>query len=177
MTSILEVQVNTDRSRRVFFRPLGRALRGPADFSTARSKSDFDQAKRWPERIPGQVLGINFQTGEKYIREPLHDSEQITNKQRIEGRGLKLPPIRELITSESVGTWLYWIKNGVRDGHLKITAGEIPPESEWPDKPRRSFIRNENTPQTGFADAIDRLTAAIELQTKLFARILETKSR
>lgn len=176
--TILEVQTRTEQARQVFFRPLGRSLRGPVDFSSrARSKDDYENARRWPEPIPGEVLGINLETGEKYVREPLYDAAHATTREIItQKRGMKLQPQLTPVESESVTTWLHWIKKGVKAGVLRVIQGEIPPEDKWVGKPRLSFIRNEQKPSTNqLAEAIDRMTSAIELQTKLLARLLEAK--
>lgn len=170
---IVEVAVNTPRAQQLFFRPLARRLRGPADFSNPQTKAEFQLKQVWQEPVPAQVLGINLTTGEKYIREPLHDKEHSTVRNLIERKGYKLPPEREVIEADSIATWVYWLNKEIEAGNMRVIAGTMPQQSDVEGEPRLHFIFTpRESSEAKMAKALDSLTAAVEAQTKMLTAVL-----
>jgi len=169
--NVLECEAVSPNGRRLFFRPIGRPIRGRMDFSTTRTKRAFQLQESWPEPVPGQILGINLDTGEKYVREPLHDNEQTNNRQRVLGRGLALPPERVPFESESLATWVYWLARAIESGDLRIVSGKLPSADSLDGEPRKHFITEP--PQDKTADMMGALTKAIETNTKIVRAFLK----
>lgn len=117
----------------------------------------------WPQPIPGQELSVNFEAGEVTVREPLWDAPHNAIRQKVEAKGMKLPPGSES-TTVAPATAFYWLTNALESGDCKIIDGTMP-------------TRVDGEVQTRFhstapVEPIDRLTAAIEKQTELMARLL-----
>jgi hypothetical protein len=179
----VEVEVAGADAAQLFFRPIRRPVRGRADFSTARTKSALALREHWPEPVPGQILGIDAD-GTKYLREPLHDKEHAKVAQRIKNKGFVLPDERETFASESIVTWLYWLRRAVDAGLARVVKGELPPIEalEPPRKrparderlPRKAFILDEpgESPTAKLATAIENLSANIAVQTGVMQKLL-----
>ena len=123
------------------------------------------KAHEWPVPIPSQRLGID-PDGNGYIREPLHDGEFAPIKEKIEKMGMKLEPAVQEFPAIDLPTWLFWMQRAVESGLAKVVGGKLPDHIEG--KPKMNFVLNE--PPTS---ATDKLTAAIERQTTMFAKLLE----
>jgi hypothetical protein len=172
--NIVEVEVSAPNGRKLFFRPIGRPVRGRINFNDARTPAEFQRAQRWPEPVPGVVLGINLDTGEKYMRDPIHDDQYTSVRQRILRYGFQLPPANETFDSESLATWVYWLQRAVEGGCARVIKGELPPVESLEGEPRKSFISNpRRNPNSGMTDALKAMTNALENQTKVFEALLK----
>jgi len=169
--NVLECEAVSPNGRKLFFRPIGRAIRGRVDFSTGESERSFRLKKAWPEPVPGQILGINLDTGEKYVREPLHDNEQTNNRQRVLGRGLALPPERVPFESESLVTWAYWLAKAIESGDLRIVRGKLPSIDSLDGEPRKHFITEPQQNKT--ADVMEKLVKTLDLNMKVMRAMLK----
>lgn len=168
--NIVEVEVAAQNGRKLFFRPIGRAVRGRVNFA------DIDQkrAKRWPEPIPGIILGLNLETGEKYMRDPIHDDEYTSVRQRILHNGYQLPPSREEFDSESLATWVYWLQRAVDGGCARVIKGQLPAVESIEGEPRKSFISNpRRNPNANMAEAFSAMAKAVENQTKVLEALIK----
>lgn len=182
--SPVEVEMCAPFDRQISFRPIRRVLRGRVDFSRGTTKTAVAMRDAWPEPIPGQIVGIS-ETGEKYIREPLYDKEHVKVAQRIKNKGMMLPDERESFASESIVTWLYWLRRIVDAGHGRVVKGTLPPIEELEPTPRRkprdeskarkSFILDEPEESAieKLADAMDRLATNVAQNTVIMQRLLE----
>jgi hypothetical protein len=172
--SVVEVEVCGPAGRQLFFRPIGRALRGRLSFADARTTSQFEQQRRWPEPVPGLVLGVNLATGEKYLRDPIHDPEHRAVQQRIAKYGFQLPPERETFESESLATWIFWLHKAVTAGLARVIKGELPPLDTLEGEPRRHFITAPpRSPNAGMVEAFSALAKAIEANTHVMTAVLD----
>lgn len=166
--------VEFQAEKRIFFRPLGRPIRGTVDLTRPKHKGEYSLAERWPEPVPGLILGVDLGTGEKYIRDPLYDPEHYAVRTRIERYGHTLPPERERFDGESVVTWLYWLAREVKAGSMRVVAGEIPPLESFDQKPRLHFIRNvQPSDQQQLAGTLAAMTKAIEQNSAVLAELLK----
>lgn len=172
--NVVEVEVSASNGRKLFFRPIGRAVRGRVNFADARTPSEFQRAQRWPEPVPGAVLGINLDTGEKYLRDPIHDDEYTSVRQRILRYGFQLPPAREEFDSESLATWVYWLQRAVDSGCARVVQGKLPPVESLEGEPRKSFISNpRRNPNANMVEAFNAMAKAVENQTKVLEALIK----
>lgn len=184
----VEVEVCAPNNRQYLFPPTGKTLRGRIDFSTVKSKSELSLRDLWPDPIPGKVIGIN-ESGEKYVREPLHDPENTKTRLTIQSRGMVLEDERENFRSESSVTWLYWLRRAVDSGLARVIKGELPPIDEL-EPPRKRRLHDERQPKKDFIlsppeeSPLDRLAAAMETMatnaaanTQIMQRLLEKLDR
>src|SRR5579862_5889127 len=107
--STIEVEIDGAANEQLFFAPLQRRIRGKFDLNRVAEPLARMKTREWPQPIPGQRLGIDLETGQGYLTEPLHESANGAIKERIL-RTAKLGPEREAFASVHVPTWLYWIK-------------------------------------------------------------------
>jgi hypothetical protein len=161
----IEIEIDGKHNEAFHFRPLGRNIRGR--FDLVRETEPLAMMKRgeYPLPIPSQRLGIDLDSGEGFIAEPLHDDENTAIRDAIEQRGFKLPPAREAFASVHAPTWLFWIRRAVESGLARIVKGSIP--DDIGGDPQKSFITTRPEPKTD-----DRLVAAIERQNELMAALL-----
>jgi hypothetical protein len=159
-------EVGNGLNQSLHFRPLQRKIRGTFDFMRVNEPMGKVRGATEPGPIPGQRLSFDFDSSVGAIIEPLHAPEHRVLKERIEGKGQKLPPEREEFTGQDGCTWAFWLLSAVKAGLVRIVSGKIP--ENLPGKPRVNFIAAEKQPAT------DRLAAAIERQNELFAALLET---
>ena len=180
----VEVEVCAPQSRQLFFSPVGKTVRGRVDFAHVKSKAELSLRDTWPDPIPGKIIGIN-EAGEKYIREPLHDSENTKLRMLIQSRGMVLEDERETFAGESIITWLYWLRRAVDAGLARILKGELPPIEEL-EPARKRKLHDERLPMKDFIFApaeespLDRMAAAMELlaantaaNTAIMQKVLE----
>lgn len=164
MGNVIEVEVNGKNNNNLFFGPLGRTVRGRFELvnATRHHPAASVLTNRWSEPIPGQRIGIDTDTGEGFIVEPLHEDEHTAIRDRIK-KTHKLEPRKQTFTRVHVATWLYWLKRAVDAGLAKVTSGKLPDTVEGAK--RDLFI-----PQ--HANALDKLSAAIDRQTEMFGKLL-----
>lgn len=156
--NVIEIEVGDDLGRQVKFDPSGKRLRGRMDFSKFMDPALNAKRNAFPEPVPGMIIGVNKATGQKYHREPLYDPDQKKNRQRIEAKGFALNEPIEYFESESVETWLFWMRRQVDSGKARLITGELPQIHEFegeskPKKkskrPRKDFLREvDEDPET-----------------------------
>lgn len=172
----VEIHIRSRAGSQVYFRPIGRPVRGYID--TAEFRTDIGQAlkKVWAEPVAGQVLGVNFGTGEKYLREPLHDPKHRFVKEKIEGKGLRIPEPMESFKSENMATWLYWMKRAVESGDAELIEGEFPSLDSLNEPIRKTFVTNTPPPSseaTMVAEAFQAFTKVLERNNELLAKLVK----
>lgn len=165
MANTLEVEIDGPHNEQLHFTPLQRNIRGKFDFMRMGEPMARIKAVEWPVPIPSQRLGVDAD-GIGYIAEPLHDAKHAPIKEKIEAQGMKLEPALQTFEGIDLTTWLFWIKQAVEAGLAKVVSGKLPDKIEG--KPKMNFVLNEPP-----ANALDKLTVAIEKQTAMFARLLE----
>jgi hypothetical protein len=171
MTPLLEVEVDGgDYNRDLFFPPLGRRVRGRMDAARAvkHDKEATGLISMWPQTVPGMRLGINADTGEGYLAEPLHADEYTVTREVIANRKLKLEPAVKIFPADKP-TWLYWLKLAVDSGAARVTAGALPKTIEG--EPKTAFVVQRQKSTT------DRLTDAIDRQTAMFEKLVDALAK
>jgi len=161
----IEIEIDGKRNEAFHFRPLGRNVRGRFDLTRETEPLAMMKRNEYPLPIPSQRLGLDLESGEGYVAEPLHDIEHTAVRDVIERRGFKLPVDREAFAAVHVPTWLFWIRRAVESGLARVVKGELPATIEG--EPQKSFITKQPEPKTD-----DRLVAAIERQNELMAALL-----
>ena len=159
--NFLEIEIDGPKNQSLMFRPLNRTLRGRFDFNRVREPLARTRTAEWPEPIPGMRLGINADTGEAYVIDQIHESEEI--KRKLAEAGYALPQEREEFQAD-VTTFVFWMKRAVESGVAKLVRGVFPEKLEG--KPRRNFIIPEQPSST------DKLAEALENNTRVMAEIL-----
>jgi len=166
MVKSVDIDIDGTRNECLDFRPLpGRTVRGRFDLNRVAEPLAKLRTAELPEPVPGQRIGIDAE-GVGYVAEPLYDVEHAAVRERIERRGLRLPPQRESFDGIDVVSWLYWLQRAAESGLARVVSGKLPEKIDG--EPRKNFITAE--PEKG---PLDKLTAAIEAQTAMFARLLE----
>jgi hypothetical protein len=117
----------------------------------------------WPQDVPGLRLGVDADTGEGYLAEPLHGDEYVVTREVVTARKLKLEPAAKRFPADKA-TWLFWIKRAVESGAAKVIAGKLPDEIEG--EPKTAFMVQHQKSSN------DRLAEAINKQTEMFGRLL-----
>lgn len=141
---MIEVAIQNDMNANLFFRPIGRSIRGRFDYLKVKETLAREKLDSFPEGIPGQRLAINPQNGEAFVIEPLHSPEHAELKSKLEKSGYSFAPAREKIETPHVPSWLFWLKRAIESGLAKLVAGRIPETIEG--KPRRDFLHPERKP-------------------------------
>jgi hypothetical protein len=176
----VEIEVSGPNAMRLQFEPIGRSLRGAVDFSTLRTHDANDQRTRWPDPVPGKVIGVAAD-GQKYIREPLHEAKYDKLRKQISNRGFLIPEERETFDSETAITWRYWMRRAVDAGYARIIKGSLPEIAEFeppkppadPSKPRKNFLLAETDNKNPLAESLDKLAASVAAQTVVMMKLLE----
>lgn len=168
----VEVEVCGPNGQQLVFAPIGRSLRGYVDFSQAKSKSAMSLRDRWPDPIPGQVLGIG-EDGAKYVREPLYEPRYSATRKRIDARCVELPPERETFDSETAETWLYWLRRAVDSGLARIIKGELPAIESFPADVKKDFIFAPRKSGPSLAESLDKMAEAIAANTAVLGELLK----
>lgn len=174
-SQVIEVEVAGPNGRRLHFTPAGRPVRGLLDFASAQTKSALSLRDRWKTPIPGQVLGVDVGTGDKYIREPLHEPKYATLRQVIAKRSLSLAPEREDFESETTESWLYWMRRAVDSGLARVIKGELPPLDSFPANVKKDFIFAPPPPTANdrLAATLGSLAKAIDANTAVLAELIK----
>ena len=161
----VELEIDGAGNECLHFRPLERKLRGRLDLTRVKEPLAAVEAQKWPKPIPSQRLGIDAM-GIGYLLEPLHDADNTALREKITKQGMGLEPARMTFEGIDLPTWYFWLQRAVESGIAKVISGKLPERIEG--KPRMNFVMAEPEPSTS-----DRLTAAIERQNDLMARLLE----
>lgn len=142
--SIIEIEVADKRNRDLWFPPLRQRVRGRLDFYRVPDKKVFASFVQdfGTLPIPGEILGVNVETGECYRREPLREPQYAALRTKLE-KGFKIADERQPCAGGYPDEWLYWMKRAVEDGTAELVAGEfpayldyIPPENPFKPKPK-----------------------------------------
>jgi hypothetical protein len=158
---VVAIEVDGPLNEALFFRPLGQRIRGR--FDARRIRGDVGSlAQKWPDAIPGQVLGIDTASGEAFVDDALNAPENAAIRARVEKVGSIEP--KRTIPNADTATWLHWIKEAVEAGLARVVQGVLPQKIDG--APELEFITRKK------ADPIDRLTAAIEKQNELMLKLL-----
>ena len=160
----LEIEVDGARNEQLYFRPLGRSIRGRFEFQRVGEPMASVVATSWPSAIPSQIIGID-PSGDGYIVEPLHNDEHAATKDQIEKQGMKLEPKITMFEDIDRVTWQFWLKAAVESGIAKVVSGRLP--DEITGTPRLDFITDRKP------EIEERLTNALEKQNELFEKLLE----
>ncbi|NQT17327.1 MAG: hypothetical protein HQ582_31525 [Planctomycetes bacterium] len=156
----LVIEIDGPHNRSLIFQPLGRSVRGR--FEPARVAGGAGRlAIEFPEGIPGQRLGFDPSSG-GFIDEPLQHDEHAAVAKVARKHGTI--PEREEFPDADMPTWLWWLRETVRCGLAKLVEGELPETIEG--EPRKSFFHAKTV------DPIDRLTAAMEKQNEILAKLI-----
>jgi hypothetical protein len=144
--NVFECEIDTQNppNGQLTFLPLGgRVIRGRFDFNRDSQPLAKLHVAEFPKGIPGQRLGIDFDSGEAWVAEPLHLPEYKAERDRILKRGLGLPKERDTIPVQPAdyATWVYWLNRAVEAGIARIVKGKLPEKVEG--KIRKSFVTPE----------------------------------
>lgn len=167
--NLLEVEVGATRNCNLLFPATGRRIRGK--FDPVRASRTDGQASSivndFPDPIPGQILGIDLESGTGYIRDTLHDDKHSVLRRRLEKK-FSLPAAREEFPNVHVPSWLFWLRRAVECGACVVIAGKLPDKADGEPEFRTPLARASQARKSPTA----RLTEAIEKQTAMFERVL-----
>ncbi len=163
-TNVLEIEVDGELNECLFFLPIQRRIRGRFDLNRVAEPLARLKSREWPAPIPGQRLGVNLETGEAYIAEPLRESGHQATLERVERVG-KVGPAVEPIANVHLPTWLFWLKRAVESGIARITKGELPKKIDG--EPVTEFITRKPVSSN------DRLAEAIEANTRVMGELMK----
>lgn len=178
-SNIVEIEVSGPKNENLFFGPLMRRVRGRYELArtTQHDGKATSLANRITSAIPGQRIGLNVESGEAYIVEPLRgdDYEALRNKLLKKTR---LAPAREDCGKVDLATFVYWLRRLVESNKAVVVVGDLPEQPKG--KVKKSFFSTERkSSDERLAEAIEKQTAAIERQGaaierqgELFAKIL-----
>ena len=172
----IEVGATGDRNVNLMFPPLSKRVRGRFDplRSSRHDKEASSILNLFDAPIPGQILGLDLDTGTGYIREQLHDDAYEAMRAKIVKRS-RLAPAREEFPNAHIPTWLHWLKRSVETGAASVVMGELPAKIEGDVQYRTPFARyaqEHQDPVMTLGEAIDRQTAAFERQTAALEKLV-----
>ena len=156
----LEIELDGPHNECLHFRPLARSLRGKFDLNRCCEPQARMMTTRFPKPIPGLKLGIDTDTAQGYLIDPLHDAEHAPTREQIEGMGLKIGKRRETFDSVHVSTWLFWMQRAVQGGWATLVEGKFP--DKLADEPQKSFITK---PQPDKRDALSEKLVGLLVAT------------
>lgn len=133
--SVIELEIDTPTNGELVFKPFDRRVRGRIDFNRMGNPNAHQFTRTYPKGIPGQVIGTDGKTC--WIREPLHESENVSARHEI-AKKYELPPEREEFPCD-VPTFLYWCCRAVEGGLAHVVKGTLPDRSAIKGKPRKFF--------------------------------------
>jgi len=173
-TQYCEIEIAAPQSRPVFFKPIGRALRGRVDLSASQSDRDKSVRQVWPEVIPGQRICFDFATGDRFIAEPLHREEFAELRAKITAKHKALPKKRDNCGSESLVTWVYHCHRLVSAGLARIVEGELPPWESFGEDPKRRFISPETKSDAAkMTTMLEHMTVSLDANTEMLRALTE----
>lgn len=135
MTSnVIEIEVDIERNRNLYFVPIDRQVRGRFDWRRVADKHGPELRDQWGEEpLPGQTISLDLDSGKGAILEPLASVKEF--KKCVEDRRETLAPARQEFANINPSAWLYWIKAAVETGKAKLLKGTLPPKVDY--KPAR----------------------------------------
>lgn len=178
-SNIVEVEISCPKNESLFFGPLMKRLRGRYELTrtTQHDGKATSLAGQIPSAVPGQRIGLNLESGEAYLVEPLRGDAYETLRAKVVKKAL-LAPAREDCGKVDLATFVYWLRRLVESNKAVVVVGELPEQPKGNVK--KSFFSTERkSSDERLAEAIERQTvaierqgAAIERQGDLFAKIL-----
>lgn len=163
--AVVEVEIDGPRNEHLYFRPLGKRIRGRFDLTRVSEPLAAMKRTQWPVPIPGQRVCIDLSTGEAWLHDGIHDDLSVLALVARTGR--QPPPARIELGKIDVTTFVHWLHRAVEAGVGHVVAGELPAVDELEGEPRTEFLITRAPSTT------DRLAAAIEAQTAMMARLLD----
>ncbi len=167
MGKTLELEIDSADNSSLFFRPLGRKLRGRLEWARCKNPLAVVTGQNWGT-IPGQRVRIDLDGRKAFIIEPIHHPENAALLRKIEKAGLSLAAAEETFNLDENGlaTWIFWIKRAVEDGNARILSGVLP--EKLPGKIRTDF---------GGPRPVDPRDATIERLTQIVLGLLPVERR
>lgn len=133
--SYTEIEMQTEKNGNVLFNPTQEVLRGrwsPASKSL-RGFTSAAGMNQMPE-LPGMIVGIDPDTQEMVIRDPLADPENddlvdeanrvLSNVFSIESKAGKMR--RRVLDEDDYKTLLYWMARTVESNQARVVTGRLP---------------------------------------------------
>jgi hypothetical protein len=168
---LLEVEINGPLNESYFFPPLRRKVRGCFDPARCVESGAHTLLRTWPQvPIPGERIGVDLESGEGFILEPLHDPKYTPTREHIEKKGRRLAEAKQTYEGIHVATWLHWLKSAVNGGLARVVRGKLP--DKLPGKPDLTIITR--APQN---EVIERLVEASDRQAAAFDRLASALER
>ena len=159
------VEIAGPNCESVYWQPLRRKIRGRFDFHKPRGANARAMLDEFPQPIPGQMIEVDLSTGETAIVEPLRLTEHKVTAERLKKKlNCEFAPVREEVGKLDLPTAIFWLNRIVNDGLAVVIKGDLP--SDPGGKPQMSFLNPPRESPT------DKLTAAIEAQTKAIMSLL-----
>ncbi len=108
--------------------------------------------------IPGQILGFDFETGEAYLREPLHEDQHRAAREKL-AKVMAIGPAVKPLGKKHPATMHYWIKEAIDSKCVRIVKGELPPKVDG--EPQLLFKRPGNDRIDALADAVTKMADSV----------------
>jgi len=126
-TKLVEVSIETSKDGNLFFQPTGTILRGRKDFLriAEHQPNAMHLYQEFRRGIPGTVIRLDVANRKAWFVEPLRDEQWAETRAKLKARAIDIPKTEE----HGVGNpadWLWAIHRAIRDGHAKVTEGELP---------------------------------------------------
>ena len=168
MVKAVVVEIDGSQNESLFFRPVGRVVRGRFDPRRLPDESGT-LARRFPKGVPGQRLELDVTAGRGAIVEPLHLAEFKTEAAEISKLG-SLPASRQEfeLSEKDAMTWAWFIKTAVDIGLAHVVIGELPKVTA--EDADLTFLTKPE------ANPLDKLTAALERQNELLGKLLAQRA-
>jgi hypothetical protein len=163
-SELLEIEMDA-ANRDVFFKPLGRNLRGRFDMSKCKESGARDYMDRYPVPLPGMRVTLDPAAGVAAIIDPLYDVEFRAARDSVEKKH-RLATERESVdvsAPNTLATWVRELGRLVQSGLARIVRGTLP---TVPGEPKLHFLTKPRASQTErLAIAFERFTAEQARQT------------
>ena len=131
-SNVVEIEVDSPKNGSLVFAPIQKKVRGRYDDSRVIA----EYVKRDARKYPGQVIGLDLESGVGYIRETLHEDRYESLRIRL-SQQWSIPQERREYQSTDVPTWLHWMRRAVDGGLARVVKGVLPekiegtPRKEW----------------------------------------------
>lgn len=154
MKETIEIQVAGPNNDSLAFRPLQRTIRGRFDLNNVNEPKAMALRATYPQPIPGQIIGIDPNTNEGYIREPLREERYAAIRERIEAQGLKLASCEEKFMGVDPLTWAYWMRRAVDSGLAHVVKGKLPERIDASKIQRNSIVKPQRSRSENLVSAL-----------------------
>jgi len=180
VTRLIEVEIAGPTCGNLLFKPCERVVRGRYEvgLATATDPAAGMVTQKYGGTIPGQVLGLDLDTGRGYVREPLWTEEWRELRARLDHHRFKLEPPEAEFKDVHVPTWVYWLARAVEGGIAKLLKGSLPKSHQVDGKPRKVFyVRPASQSVNGevgqdVKDALARRDQQIQAQQEQIDRLI-----